>query len=260
MASQAYPSTEINKQLFFCEKCHKVMRGTEFYSSNDPAYADNQQKLHLCKQCWTMHVNNWDPETYIPLLQEADVPYIPSEWSRLMQKYVADVPPEKITGTTIMGRYLAKMKLAQWSKYRWKDTELIAEMEREKIRGTMTAQGYSEAEIQKTLESPAYIAEMPERPQPVVPEVQLSPEEVIAQESAGEIEELGLTEEDIRYLKLKWGKLYKPSEWVQLEQLYNDMTESYDIQTAGHVDTLKLICKTSLKANQLIDLGDIDGY
>jgi hypothetical protein len=34
---------------------------------------------------------------------------------------------------------------------------------------------------------------------------------------------------------------------------------SYDIQTAGHIDTLKLICKTSLKANQLLDLGDIDG-
>jgi len=38
------------------------------------------------------------------------------------------------------------------------------------------------------------------------------------------------------------------------------MMNSYDIQTAGHIDTLKLICKTSLKANQLIDLGDIDGY
>ncbi|MCM1323967.1 MAG: hypothetical protein NC218_07385 [Acetobacter sp.] len=38
------------------------------------------------------------------------------------------------------------------------------------------------------------------------------------------------------------------------------MCESYDIQTAGHKDTLKLICKTSLKANQCIDQGDLDGY
>ena len=37
------------------------------------------------------------------------------------------------------------------------------------------------------------------------------------------------------------------------------MMESYDIQTAGHIDTLKMVCKTSLKANQLIDMGDIDG-
>ena len=35
---------------------------------------------------------------------------------------------------------------------------------------------------------------------------------------------------------------------------------SYDIQSAGHIDTLKLICKTSLKANQLIDIGDIEGF
>ena len=36
--------------------------------------------------------------------------------------------------------------------------------------------------------------------------------------------------------------------------------QSYDIQGAGHIDTLKLICKTSLKANQLIDMGDIEGF
>ena len=38
------------------------------------------------------------------------------------------------------------------------------------------------------------------------------------------------------------------------------MIQSYDIQGAGHIDTLKLICKTSLKANQLIDMGDIEGF
>jgi hypothetical protein len=46
---------------------------------------------------------------------------------------------------------------------------------------------------------------------------------------------------------------------VRLEQLYEEMTSSYDIQSAGHIDTLKLVCKTSLKANQLLDIGDVDG-
>jgi hypothetical protein len=68
-----------------------------------------------------------------------------------------------------------------------------------------------------------------------------------------------LTDEDRIYLSVKWGRSYRPDEWVRLEQLYNEMMESYDIQTAGHIDTLKLICKTSLKANQLLDLGDVDG-
>ena len=69
-----------------------------------------------------------------------------------------------------------------------------------------------------------------------------------------------LTEEDRTYLRLKWGKTYKPEEWIRLEQLYEEMMASYDIQSAGHIDTLKLICKTSLKANQLIDIGDIEGF
>jgi hypothetical protein len=69
-----------------------------------------------------------------------------------------------------------------------------------------------------------------------------------------------LTEEDRTYLRLKWGKTYKPEEWIRLEQLYEEMMSSYDVQGAGHIDTLKLVCKTSLKANQLIDIGDIEGF
>ena len=34
---------------------------------------------------------------------------------------------------------------------------------------------------------------------------------------------------------------------------------SYDIQQEGDLNTLILVCKTSLKANQLLDIGDIDG-
>jgi hypothetical protein len=61
-------------------------------------------------------------------------------------------------------------------------------------------------------------------------------------------------------LRLKWGHGYRPEEWVRMEQLYNDMMASYDIQGAGHKDTLIMICKASLKANQLLDAGDIDGF
>jgi hypothetical protein len=68
-----------------------------------------------------------------------------------------------------------------------------------------------------------------------------------------------LTDEERTYLRLKWGKAYRPEEWIRLEQLYEEMMGSYDIQTAGHIDTLKLMCKTSLKANQLLDICDVDG-
>ena len=85
-------------------------------------------------------------------------------------------------------------------------------------------------------------------------------EDYFAEQAGGSPEELELTDEDRTYLRLKWGKAYKPEEWVRLEQLYEEMMNSYDIQGAGHIDNLKLLCKTSLKANQLIDMGDIEGF
>jgi hypothetical protein len=30
-------------------------------------------------------------------------------------------------------------------------------------------------------------------------------------------------------LRLKWGKMYRPDEWVWLEKMYQDMMASYDI-------------------------------
>jgi hypothetical protein len=55
----------------------------------------------------TMHVNNWEPNTYLWILQEADVPYVPDEWNKLMATYAKD--SSKMTGMTIVGRYLGKM-------------------------------------------------------------------------------------------------------------------------------------------------------
>jgi len=37
------------------------------------------------------------------------------------------------------------------------------------------------------------------------------------------------------------------------------MMDSYDIQSAGHIDILKKVCKTSLKTDQLLDIGDVEG-
>ena len=139
-------------------------------------------------------------------------------------------------------------------------------MANHRIEETMKRQGYSAAEIAEAIEK-GYA------PAPEAPIIIEEPKEEKEKENDpfgwGGInpntetlsaEEMGLTDEDVAYLRLKWGNLYKPEEWVKLEQLYNDMMESYDIQTAGHIDTLKLICKTSLKANQLLDIGDVEGY
>ena len=252
----------------FCEKCAKTLNVTEFYQSNNlEKYPDRY--LNQCKKCLTMHVDNWNPDTYLWILQECDVPYIPDEWNKLMASYARD--NKKISGVTIIGRYLSKMKLKQWKEYRWKDTEFLQQLANSKIEQAMKKQGYDIQQITEVLEKAKF--EIPEGdlepPSPPPPDpnnidqfmpVQapmnyLNPNPRDEDNSIVE----SLTDEDKLALRIKWGKTYKPDEWVQLEKLYNEMMESYDIQSAGHIDTLKMICKTSLKANQLLDIGDVDG-
>ena len=249
-----------NDKLYYCEKCNRTMAEDQFYTSNNLEKYPNDGKLPQCKKCITMHVNNWDPATYLWILQEVDVPYIPEEWNKLMATYAKD--KSKVTGMTILGRYLSKMKLKQYRDYRWKDTEFLQELANKKIEETMKRQGYDMEQIttainKATFTLPDEIAEPVYQTEDEQEEV----EDYFAQQSGAEDDDLGaeLTEEDKKYLRLKWGKAYKPEEWIALEQLYNDMMESYDIQSAGHIDILKKCCKTSLKADQLLDIGDVEG-
>ena len=248
-------------EVYYCEKCNRTMSEKEFYSSNNLEKYPNDGKLPICKKCITMHVDNWDPSTYLWILQEVDVPYIPKEWNKLMATYAKD--RSKVSGMTILGRYLSKMKLKQFKDYRWKDTEFLQQLYENEIEQTMKRQGYDQQQIAEAVQKASFS----------VPEGELKPpdpkddsyydnneQDYFDQENGISDVEFELTDEEKLMLRLKWGKSYKPEEWVKLEQLYNEMMQSYDIQSAGHIDTLKLICKTSLKANQLIDIGDVEGF
>ena len=251
------------KKSYYCEKCNRTMGAEQFYSSNNLEKYPNDGKFPMCKKCMTMHVDNWNPDTYMWILQEADVPYIPEEWNKLMASYAKD--KSKVTGLTIVGRYLSKMKLKQFCDYRWKDTAFLQELEKNKREQIMKQQGYDAQQIALANERAAFV--VPENaPQPDFSEQPENPylatgqEDYFAEQSGAADDDIDLTDDERMYLRLKWGKTYKPEEWVRLEQLYNDMMNSYDIQGAGHEDNLKLLCKTSLKANQLIDIGDVEGF
>ena len=246
------------QEQYYCEKCNRTKNKDNFYQSNNlEKYPDGV--LHQCKECLTMHVDNWDPDTYTWILQECDVPYIPDEWNKLMATYAKD--RSSVTGMTIIGRYLSKMKLKQYKIYRWKDTQFLQELANSKIEQAMKRQGYDAQQITQAIEKASF--SIPEEvPIPVYndppPEQQYDYFDQMNGIEDNTITD-SLTDEDKLYLRMKWGKAYKPDEWVQLEKLYNEMCESYDIQSAGHIDTLKMICKTSLKSNQLLDMGDVDG-
>lgn len=92
----------------YCSKCGKTMADTNFYQYKDGS------KCELCKACLTMHINNFEPDTFLQILEKFDVPWIPTEQNTLRDKaYQKD--PYKINGMSVFGKYLSKMKLKQYA-------------------------------------------------------------------------------------------------------------------------------------------------
>lgn len=237
-----------------CEKCKQTLDEIQFYSSNRLDKYPNG-KFKKCKKCLTMHIDSWDPDTFLPILEDADVPYIEHVWKEVLNKAVSS--GKKMTGLTVIGKYFSQMHLQQHKKLRWADSEAENEKYRKMTETAMEELDITEEEKDKIMNEglaaipkPAGLTSEVEIAQPEEPSMMYDEVDMMVMED--------LTEDDKKYLMLKWGK-YRPSEWVRLEQLYNDMDDSYDIQGAGHKDTLKLVCKASLKSNQLLDIGDVDG-
>ena len=217
------------EKQYYCDKCHRTMSSDNFYKSNNlEKYGDNDGYLHVCKKCLTMHVDNWNPDSFKPILMDIDVPWIPDEWNLLLQKYGKN--RSNVTGTTILGRYLSKMKLKQYKDFRWKDTDFIQEISDTKMRESLKRQGFDAAEIEEAIRQNRI-------PVPAEPILDGDGEDMGTTGVFHPIREevdLGLTDEDKAYLRLKWGSTYTQEEWVKLETQYNEMMNSYDIQTAGH--------------------------
>lgn len=250
-----------------CTKCGKSMDEGQFYTYKDG------QKTEMCKKCLTMHIDNFEPDTFLWLLEKMDVPYIPEEWNVLRDRaYAKD--PHKMNGMSVFGKYLSKMKLKQWKAYGWADGERLREQNAARAEQVREEQAAYEAEIKqqyeegkiseaqyKTLmstetqhaEEPMYGPAPNMENNPYNENNFMSEDELI--DPASE-----LTTEDKMYLAMKWGRLYKPNEWVELERKYTEMMNSFDIQDSDTTGTLILICKTYLKMNQAIDCGDVSGY
>lgn len=271
------------KQKCTCSRCKKTMSEIKFYKHPDGT------RDEMCKDCLCAHVDSFDPTTFLWIIERFDVPYIPSEWNKLRDKTFQE-DPKKCRGPVVVGKYLTKMKLNQWinketgKRYTWADSEMLqkreapvelTEEEKEMIkeRDAALKQQFDEGLISeaeyKTLTSSEtqneqQMQQMLDFNFPGATEIPSAENGFIEENFIPEsdLPDFGseLTDQDKINLALKWGRLYKPSEWIELERKYNEMINSFDIQDADSRNTLIFMCKTDLKMNQALDLGDIDGY
>jgi len=92
-----------------------------------------------------MGIDDTDPTTFLSILKEIDIPYIPSEWRALLIK-------KDPRGASILGKYASKMRLNQLKNYRWADTEKLASSEQESILEALRQESATETEALEKLD------------------------------------------------------------------------------------------------------------
>ena len=213
-----------------CVRCNRTLNRNQFYLDK------NRQPFSKCKKCLTSSVDLDSASTIYAILQEVDIPYIPSEFDTLKERYGGG----KNANQTVVGRYIGKMKLEQYRHLNFGDTDRIVEEERlKKEKGNQLktqqfeqflADGLSEREAADSVKEPEF--------------------------DFGDI----FTKEEKKQLQLKWGKHYTSDELMQLETFYTNMHASFDIETASHEDYLMQIAKVSLRMHAAINIGDFESH
>lgn len=222
--------------------CKKTLDYKNFYvdASGKP--------MKKCKKCLALGINPHKPETAFKVLEEIDIPYIPWEWIVLQQRYCPD--PNKIENPqSVLGRYIAKMRLSQFNEFSWKDTDGFVQEHRENLEKEEKAK---EEENQRYMESLMEQGKSRDEAVEIMKELE-NPTETFDFGSM-------LSRDEKMMMTIKWGKMYEEDEWIRMEKFYQEMEETYDISTASHRDYLVKICKTSLRMDKLMDVGDDDGF
>lgn len=222
---------ENNSNKINCVRCNRMLNRNQFYLDKD------SNPFPKCKKCLTATVDLDSPSSIYRILEEVDIPYIPSEFNSLKERY----GDGKNANQTVVGRYIGKMKLNQFKHLVWSDTDRIVEEEQEQAR---KAKEMKNQQVKHLVETEG-----------------LDVEEALQkikepQFDFGDI----FTQEEKKELQLKWGKHYTSEELMKLETFYEDMHASYDITSASHEDYLMQICKISLRMHAAIDLNDYESH
>lgn len=244
-----------------CTKCGRSKPATKQFFKMKTG-----ERYPICKVCLTEHIDNNDPETFKWILELFDVPYIKDVWFDLGNKILAKQGPKFGPGSVI-GQYIRTMNMTQYNKYTYKDTDkLNYEAEKKQAIAKFTQEAtaadiqreehllrrYEEGEISKAEYDTLSVNGAPKdkvyRIGNSSDGFKLDEDEILKE----------LSQDEQLYLATKWGTMYLPSEWISMERTYEQYASEFEMNI-DREETLKKICKVSLKMDQAIDSGDVTG-
>ena len=251
-----------------CSKCGRSLKETDFFKMK------TGERCDLCKDCLTQYIDNRNPETFLWILEMFDVPYFEKKWIQIANdRYLKD--PAKFGPKSVIGTYLRTMNMVQYADYTFADSDHLKQPEvkeepdpqqeedyEQKLLARLEAgeitQGQYDTLTHTNAKDIAYSEEVqfvdmdaaePSTLQEQTPQYQISATYWTDQ----------LTEDDINYLILKWGMVYTPEQWIKMETMYSKYAQEYELNV-DREEVLKKMCKTSLKMDECLDVGDLTGY
>ncbi len=102
-----YPASKVavmkGQDKIFCPCCRKTLDVKNFFKTNR---IDKHPSGYLpeCKTCVSMTIDDTDPSTFLSLLKEIDIPYMPTVWRELVVK-------KDPKAGSIIGKYVSKARL-----------------------------------------------------------------------------------------------------------------------------------------------------
>lgn len=251
-----YPASKVavmkGQDKIFCPCCRKTLDVKNFFKTNR---VDKHPSGYLpeCKTCVSMTIDDTDPSTFLSLLKEIDIPYMPTVWRELVVK-------KDPKAGSIIGKYVSKARLNQYKRYRWADTQSLVDKETDSLLEALRQTSDSESEAEKQVEAIMNFTDIPSQKAPM--NVDDGPSM-----SAGMYQLIGLTPETSKYhltqkeideLKVTWGRDYSEDDYMALEQQFHDMQSSYVINDPIAISNAKIICKMTLKMNKFLDIDDVE--
>lgn len=173
----------------------------------------------------------------------------------------------------VLGKYLRLMKVAQYSKLRYKDSErlnYINGQEKNKIDEAARAIADDPVarkmmqELQAQLDEGKISQEQFDTLNPInhveTPETGAFLPSVTEISSEKDKEILSqLSQEEVSYLRKKWGSNYKPNQWLYMEELYTQYENQFEL-TVDRIVALKQLCKLDLEMNECLAIKDYKAY
>lgn len=243
-----------------CKCCGKQLDIKNFFTSkNKELHPDGY--LDVDKNCALMFFDYANPATFMKVLEEADIPWVPHKYLEILY---SDFKPMQPNNKALVGKYISKMKLSQYNKYKYSDSVMLQE-----------EAGYTKEEI-----SDPFKFDYPDWGMPPnffmplsididrMPQGSVDPDSskpaFAAIENGGIIAGVDtsiLTEEDVRYLSDHWGATASLEDCIKCERAYQQMVNNeYEVKTTTHKDYIKKLCILSIKADKALEVGDFDGY